>query len=288
MKKIDFFCVGTQKGGTTTLHDILIQHPDLCLPEKKETHFFSNVNFRSNLKDLYFNNFKNLDSYKFFGEVDPEYSFFSESAKRIYETFGKTKIIFIIRNPVERAFSHYLMTKRRGLEDLTFEKALKVEKERIKTEYGAMHYSYLSRGYYLKQILTFEEFFGAENVKIILFEEFINNTNKIVNEISDFIGLPPFNYYTNKMSNPASSPRFGVVQKFIYKKSKFKNIIGQLIKSKDIKRKIMQSIETLNLKKSKKDKLSIECKKSIYLMYFAKEIEALEKKLNINLSDWKN
>ncbi|GAA0737279.1 sulfotransferase [Gaetbulibacter jejuensis] len=288
MNKIDFFCIGTQKGGTTTLHDILSQHPDLCLPSKKETHFFSNESFYAKGKDYYINNyFKERDESKFIGEVDPEYSYFKDSAKRIYETFGQTKILFIIRNPIDRAYSHYLMTKRRGLESLTFEKALSLEKDRIKTDSDAMHYSYLSRGYYLNQILAFEKYFGIDNIKIVLFEDFIKNTEKSINEISDFIGLPKYSYDTSRISNPASSPRFKKIQKFIYKDNVIKKLIGKFIKSRDFKRKIMQSLESLNLKEGKKDRLSLESKKEFFSKYYIEEVEMLEKKLELNLSIWK-
>ncbi|MGY0391269.1 sulfotransferase family protein [Bizionia sp. KMM 8389] len=288
MSKIDFFCIGTQKGGTTTLHDILSQHPDLCLPEKKETHFFSDESLYLKGKDFYLKNFKARETAKFLGEVDPEYSYFKASAKRIFDTFGITKIVFIIRNPVERAYSQYLMTERRGLENLDFETALETESERIKTVSDAMHYSYLSRGYYINQLETFEAYFGADNIKIVLFEEFIKDTEGKVQEISDFIGLPSYNYITDKISNPAAKPRFLAIQKFIYGDNPVKKIIGKFLGSKDFKRKLMLSLESMNLKASKKEKLSADAKQKIYLKYYAKEVEALEKKLGLNLSIWKN
>lgn len=288
MNKNIFFCVGTQKAGTTTLHDILNQHPDLCLPEKKETHFFSNENLYLKGQNFYFKYFKELNNCNFLGEIDPEYSYFKESAKRIYNTFGKVKIIFILRNPVDRAYSHYLMTQRRGLEEFSFEKALNLEKERILNEKDAMHYSYLSRGYYLNQIQAFEKYFGIENIKIVLFDEFINNTNVVVNEISNFIELPPHKYNTVITSNPASSPRVLLLQKFIHKDNSLKRFVGRFFFSKDRKRKIMEHIENLNLKTTKKEKLTKAIRKSVYDKYYVTEINELEKSLDLNLSIWKH
>ena len=129
MDKIDFLCIGAQKAGTTTLHDILSQHPNLCLPVKKETHFFSNEELFSKGKKHYSKYFIKYEDYDFFGEVDPEYSYCKDSAKRIYDMFGELKIIFIMRDPVERAYSNYLMTKRRGLEPHSFEDAIEVRKK---------------------------------------------------------------------------------------------------------------------------------------------------------------
>ena len=288
MTKFNFFCIGTQKAGTTTLHEILNQHPNLCLPEKKETHFFSNEDLFAQGKSFYLDFFNNIDNFDFFGEIDPEYSYFTESAERIYDMFGGVKIIFILRNPVERAFSHYLMTKRRGLEELSFERAMDIEETRLLNKADKMHYSYQSRGLYLNQLLTFEKIFGKKNIKVILFEDFIKHTDDYISEISNFIGLPAFNFDANKKSNPASSPRFKIIQKLIYKDNKTKKLIGKLFGSKDRKRKIAQYLEGINLKKSKKEKLSHELRTKIYKKYYEKEISQLELKLDLNLDIWKH
>ncbi len=85
--------------------------------------------------------------------------FFDESLKRLqkYIDFSSAKFIFILRDPVERAFSHYLVTYRRGLEPLSFEEAIEKEDERLSKGgfFERMHYSYVSRGFYLRQIKRF-------------------------------------------------------------------------------------------------------------------------------------
>ena len=287
MKKIDFVCVGVQKAGTTTLHNILNQNPNLVLPERKETHFFSDEQLFNKGIDTYSNFFKNLNSSKFVGEIDPEYSFSKNAAQRIYEVFGKIKIIIILRNPVERAYSHYLMTKRRGLEDLHFEEAIENEKGRIKTEKDRMHLSYISRGMYLWQVDNYKTIFGSKNVKLIIFEDFIANKDKYIRDISDFIGLPDFPYTTDLKSNPASSPRFKSVQQFIYGESKLKKAIGSLIRSKEVKRRLAQYLESVNLKASRRKVLSNDTKKIIYERFYREEIEKIENKYMLNLSTWK-
>ena len=286
-RKIDFMCVGVQKAGTTTLHDILNQHPDLCLPLKKETHFFSNSElFRKGL-DHYFDNYFEKAEHQLYGEIDPEYSYENSAAERIYNSFGQIKILFILRNPIDRAYSQYLMTKRRGLEELSFMDALREEKERLSDGESRFHHSYLSRGYYSGQLANYEKYFEAHNIKVILFEEFIKNTEKHVQQISNFIALPKFQFITDRVSNPASEPRIKGIQKFIYSKSKFKNLIGKLIVSKDIKRKMMQAVERQNLKKIDKEELPEEIRKSVYEEYYHSEIEELERKLKLDLSIWK-
>ena len=129
---------------------------------------------------------------------------------------------------------------------------LKLEKNRILTDDGNFHYSYLSRSYYLEQLSNYEKYFKPNNIKIVLFEELIKNTETIINEISDFIGLPSYEYVTTKISNPASNPRFEFIQRFIYQKNGLKKMVGILIPSKERKRKIMQGLEKLNLKMTQK------------------------------------
>ena len=278
-KKPLFICIGVQKSGTTSLHDILNQHPDLCLPLKKETHFFSNEELYRKGKEFYFGFFDGLDRYKYFGEIDPEYTFNIDSAKRIYEMFGETKIVIMLRNPVERAYSHYLMTKRRSLEKFGFEKAISLEEKRIKSKDGKFHHSYISRGLYLEQISTFEKYFGIENIKVVIFEDFIKETASHINEIANFIDLPLFEYDYNKKSNPSSRPRLKFIQRFIYGNNKIKNVFGNLISSRDYKRRLMQRIEKMNLKKENKEPLKFETKQKLYETYFKAEIIELEKKL---------
>jgi hypothetical protein len=279
MSKLDFICVGVQKAGTTTLHDILRQHHQLCLPQKKETHFFSDEDIYNKGTSHYLKYFDNSKLYKFYGEVDPEYSYFLESAERIFNTFGRIKIIFILRNPIDRAYSHYLMTKRRGLENLSFEEAMEKERARISNKADKMHYSYRSRGFYLEQLLTYEQYFGRDNIKILLFEDFIEKTKESIIDVANFIGLGDFEYNIERLSNPASEPRFKKIQEFIYKDNKIKKSLGSLIPSKDTKRQLAEYLESLNLKPSNKKKIPITTREKLYLTYYKKKSKILKQNL---------
>jgi hypothetical protein len=285
---IKFICVGVQKAGTSTLHDILIQHPNLKLPTLKETHHFRDVEKFNKGKDHYFNYyFKKRDKQKYYGEINPEYAYFDECGDRIKSYFDELKIVFILRNPVDRAYSHYLMTKRRGLETLSFEDAITHEKDRLTSHYNKIHYSYISRGYYSKQISRFENLFGSNNVKIVLFDNLVKDSKITVDEIVDFIGLNKMEFNYDVKSNPATKVRNKHLRDFIYQENTFKKIIGKLIPSKKIKDYIMNTLSKKNLKPSETIKLEMELKKFIYQRYFVDEIGMLEKKLGINLSNWK-
>jgi hypothetical protein len=286
-RKIDFICVGVQKAGTSTFHDIIKQHPSLELPLYKETHFFNDNNKYRKGIDHYFEFYFKKKKKLFMGEITPEYSYFDYCADRIHKAFGAIKILLILRNPVDRAYSHYLMTRRRGLEPLSFKEALEQETNRLNTYDNAINFSYIDRGRYVEQIKRFQHKFGNENVKIILFEDLIKNTEKTILSVSSFIGLPHYNYNYSVKSNSASEPKSTFLRDFIHKPNWIKKRVGSLIPSKKIKDYLMINLNKKNLKPSKKEEIPYSFKKEIYETYFIEEIENLETIINTDLGHWK-
>ena len=184
---VRFLCAGAQKSGTTTLHKILEQHPEISLPILKETKFFiDKEKFQQGL-DFYLSHFdKNRDNQApIRGEIDPDYMYHEESVQRIHDTLGKKiKLIFILRNPADRAYSHYLMNQKRYIEDKSFREALHLEEQRLnKGEYYKQNFSYQDRGYYSRQIKRFLDFFPRKNMMFVLFENFIRDQEKYTSEI---------------------------------------------------------------------------------------------------------
>ncbi len=135
----DFPIVGAMKSGTSSLYLYTTQHPHVLPALKVEVHYFD-INFNRGNK-WYRSHFPTI-FYKFIsrlikrhkmitGEASPYYLFFPHSAQRIYTTFPNLKIIIILRNPVDRAYSHYFHSTRGGFESLSFEEAVKKESERL-------------------------------------------------------------------------------------------------------------------------------------------------------------
>ncbi len=110
MNKPTFLCVGAQKAGTTSLYNIIKQHSQIFMPQKKELHFFDwHENFAKG-NDWYFKKFQNSEKYLARGEITPNYIYKEYVPKRILDIIGKdVKLIFMLRNPADRAFSHYKM-----------------------------------------------------------------------------------------------------------------------------------------------------------------------------------
>jgi hypothetical protein len=186
----NFLCIGVQKAGTTLLYEILRQHPQIFLPQVKEVHFFDiDENFNKGI-EWYQQHFYGSEDYKLVGDVTPAYIFFEHVPERIKQILGpEIKLLIMLRNPVDRAYSHYWMSFRRGYEGLSFEKAIAKEGSRIKDGYLTRHrFSYISRGFYAKQLKTYLSFFPGQNINIVIFEQFTTNMKVHIEELLDFLG----------------------------------------------------------------------------------------------------
>ncbi|MEM4261319.1 MAG: sulfotransferase [Candidatus Woesearchaeota archaeon] len=205
MNKPNFFCIGAQKSGTTLLYELLRKHPEIYIPEQKELHFFDiDDNYKKGIS-WYLQFFKPSINQKAIGTITPSYIYFDDVPERIQAELGNNiKFIIILRNPIDRAYSHYWMSFKRGYETLSFEKAIMMEHARIRKGYFEKNnFSYISRGFYSEQLERYYRFFPKENFKILIFERFIKQTEQHLCEILDFLGVDKFqinkgNYIVHK------------------------------------------------------------------------------------------
>jgi lipopolysaccharide transport system ATP-binding protein len=192
--------IGVQKGGTTTLFHQLSQHPQIDNPAIKETHYFD-LNYDQPVES-YINQFKNRKKNTTTGEASPYYFFHPHVAARVHKYFPDVKLVLLLRNPAERAYSHYQMARRAGFETIeTFEEAISKEDERIGEWYEKMvnnerenytevqRLSYLSRGNYVKQLKTWLSYFKRENFLFIESEEYYSDPETELKKIHSFLGL---------------------------------------------------------------------------------------------------
>lgn len=202
--KVDFFVIGVARGGTTSLYHYLQQHPGIFLPKVKECNFFSSVEsldkevyanpkpgkeyhmriIRS--KEVYDALFTEAQPGQLKGEISPAYIWDPTSAKRIYEHNKNAKIIVSLRNPIERAYSHYLMHYHTGYErSPSFEEALEASRKEI---WGGGN-QYLEMGLYHDQLKAYYELFDPERIKVIISEEWTKKNGDALNDIYQFLGL---------------------------------------------------------------------------------------------------
>ena len=200
--------VGAAKSGTTSLHNYLKQHPDIFMSNHKEPHFLINNEIGvnripkgiNNLQD-YSNLFSNGASQKYRGESSAMYLQFPEIAIKNIDRYldEDVKIIIMLRNPIERAFSGYQHVKRYNLdEDLDFEDALEVSEQRYFTNNNITPASrYIHIGMYNEFVRKFKTKFKT-NVHIIIYKDFINNTNQELSRLFSFLGIKDVQIDFNK------------------------------------------------------------------------------------------
>ncbi|OCQ91431.1 sulfotransferase [Oscillatoriales cyanobacterium USR001] len=197
-----FLIIGVQKGGTTSLYNYLIQHPQIAPATHKEVHFFD-LNFDKGV-EWYKSQFPNsTESDRLLtGEASPYYIFHPHVPHRVYNLFPQIKIILLLRNPIERAISHYYYYVKIGCENLSLENAIAAEPQRLAGEieklianetyysYNHQHHAYLSRGIYADQLLNWMKFFPKEQILILKSEDLYTNPAATFNTALEFLNLP--------------------------------------------------------------------------------------------------
>ena len=148
--KVGFLIAGVQKGGTTSLHSYLRQHPQILMARPKEAHFFDDdEKFVAGVPNYsaYHRHFTFRLSASICGEATPIYLYWSDAMRRIWEYNPEMKIIALLRNPIERAWSHWRMETVRKADDAPFSIAIRRESERVREALPHQHrvYSYLYR-----------------------------------------------------------------------------------------------------------------------------------------------
>jgi Sulfotransferase domain len=206
----DFIIIGAARSGTSTMYDYLVRNPLVISALTKEIKFFDGYyNFglawyRSFFPtilekiQLRLKNKQNIIT----GEATPDYIFHPIAPKRIGKIIPQVKLIALLRNPVDRAYSHYSMFYKTKLETLSFEKAIQHEEKRIAGEKEKIledenyyspnftNYSYLYRGIYVEQLKLWYDIFSKEQILIIRSEDLYSQPEKIKKQVCEFLSIP--------------------------------------------------------------------------------------------------
>lgn len=288
--KPNFLVVGAAKSGTTSLFHYLNQHPDIFIPEVKECRFFSQLpkNFNGLGAEFFQNSgitdekqyFKFFDGYenKVCGDISNDYLYYHyESIKNIKKYLSdEVKIIIILRNPIDRAYSNYLHAVRDGWEDCNFEEAIIKENWR-KNNNWAWPYHYIKAGMYFEQVKAYLDNF--KNVKIYLFEDM--KKDFFYKDIFAFLNISYVNIQKEKIYNVSGVPKNQFIQKFIKEKNLIKDILKPMI-PKEIRTIMLKKIESNNLRKIPMKIETREYLKNI----FKNDINNLSRLINRDLAKW--
>ena len=192
-KKVSFLIAGTQKGGTTALSAYLARHPQIFIPAAKEVHFFDNDDYDWVQPDwsLYHQHFKTALAGQCWGEATPITMWWRPAIDRLWRYNRDIKILFILRNPITRAYSHWNMEYQRGVETLPFLDALKQEVVRCRAALPAQHrvFSYVDRGFYSCQLRELWRYFPRDQVMVIRQEHLAEEPADTMISVERFLGL---------------------------------------------------------------------------------------------------
>lgn len=194
--KVNFLLAGTQKGGTTTLDAYLRGHPKIRMAEKKEVHFFDNDSFFQAESPNYENYHKDFPADSspedfLYGESTPIYMYWRESPQRIYRYNPAIKFIVSLRNPIDRAYSHWNMERARNADTASFLDALQSEPTRCRTVWPSQHrvFSYVDRGRYLSQLERIYRYFPKEQVLLLRTDDLYTKPELVLKQIFNFLGV---------------------------------------------------------------------------------------------------
>ena len=282
--KVNLFIVGTPKAGTTSLHHYLNEFPEILMSIRKETDFFSHREIqeqglyygssRINTLTKYNRLFSDWIDESIIGEASVSYLFYPDVPERIKLYNDNSKIIIMLRNPTERAFSHYLMDYRLGLTSDSFE-----EEFDKKTTLNFQQYFLL--GNYFHQVKRYLDIFGKENVHIIWYSNFKEKTENELNKVISFLGLNTnFRVDFNKIHNSFSMPKNNFIRK-IYSIVWLRKTLSFLLPTN-----ILIYIKKVFFNEDNKPKLSKKTRE-LLCKYYLSDIESLEELLSVNLSQWK-
>lgn len=220
-----FVIPGASKSGTTSLHYYLDEHPDIYMSSPKELHFFSrNKNYEQGL-EAYERNFSGWEDETAVGEASPTYFYHGRTwenktggfiwapdddpAIRLADAYPDVKILFSLRNPITRGYSQFWKNVRQGKErTVPFREALKEELRGDRTpEERPRCWVYANQ--YSTHLQHWLDQFGRDQVKFLVFEKWIDNTEETLNEVCEFLGVEPLEEWphASEIKNPSKTPR---------------------------------------------------------------------------------
>ena len=290
--KIDFIGIGAERSGTTWIYDCLNEHPEVCMASQKEIYYFNrldrhflkieNKRYKRGL-GWYMSFFNHCGEKSIKGEFTPTYMFCPHSVARIKEHFPEVKLIAILRNPVDRAFSQYLSNKRSGLiPDVSFEKALKIMD------------SYVEKGYYYKHLIRYFKLFPRKRIRIFLTEDMADRPRWVVKSLYKFLGLKDINFVPHSIyrkSNVSMVSRWFALNSFlinieIFLKRQKLDIILRFLEEVGIRKLAYDINHFVNVKPLEEYPKVRKTTRKRLTKVFKKDIQSLEKLIKRDLRAW--
>lgn len=287
----NFLVLGAQKAGTTSLYFYLSQHPDIYMSPVKEPHFFTfgdgNTNYTDpdfdpqrlvTTFDVYKALFEKVENEKAVGEASPSYLYNPRAPHQIKTYIPQAKMIAILRNPVERAFSNYMHCRRDGREPhAVFAEALEAEESRIQEGWSDL-WHYKRQGFYFEQISRYLGLFDAAQLKIFLYEDLKTKPQSMLREIFGFLEVDDsFAPNVSSRHNVSGVPRNALALGVVKAVKPFNRLAKRFVP-----RSISSRVRELILERPA---ISMETRQQLEALY-REDIMQLEELLGRDLKHW--
>lgn len=295
-----FIIIGAAKSGTSAIYSFLRQHPQIYMSPKKEPYYFAlqgeTVEFKApGDKGINHRAVTTLDEYEALfaertdelqsGEASTLYLYSKQAAGRIKAQRPDAKLIAVLRNPVERAFSSYLHTLRDGWEtSATFAEALAAEPERIAANWSHI-WHYQQAGFYADQIERYLELFPREQLLILLYDDLKASPSELLQTIYQFLDVDPsFEVDTSRRYNVSGKARFAGLQRWIVEPNRLKTMTKSFVPT-EVRLGIRQKLLDLNVTSAKPASLLPSDRERLHAI-FHDDILRLQKLINRDLTHW--
>ena len=288
MKLPEFIILGAGKSGTTSLYKYLQQHPNVFFPEKKELYFFA---FEGEDKpegmitqfDRYQAMFESAPEEKVIGEVSSVYLFRPRAAERIHHYLPKAKLIAILRNPADRAFSDYLMHVGNNHFSIIDSKTGK-PKEFAKIVKNRSYF--IQIGFYYEQLKRYYDRFDADQIKVYLYDDLVTDSQSLVRDLFEFVGVEPdFAPDMSQRHKVSGIPKNRMLNDLVMKKNPIRSLAAKVLKpfmSASVRDRIRNNINKSNLERPQ---LSGEMRQEMIEIY-REDILQLQDILQRDLTAW--
>lgn len=294
----NFLIIGAAKSGTTALYTYIKQHPEVFMSTPKELRFFSYSGpYPENLSKEYIHPgvttieeyeqyFQNVTTEKAIGEASPMYLYRPGTAEKIKSIIPNIKMLAILRNPIDRAYSAYMHAIRDWKEPISsFKLALEKEQERIDAGWDIL-WHYKNAGLYYEQLVRFYSIFDTNQIKVYLYDDLISDIDSLLIDIFNFLTVdqsfkPDTRFHPNVSGFPKNTSFHDFMNRLFIKDNPIKRI-SRLIFPKKIRRGVMEKMRERNLEKRAMPREIREELKGI----FQADIMNLEKLIQRDLSIW--
>lgn len=277
----EFIIIGAGKCGTTSLHSYLSQHPQLYLCPKKETYFFINDTSRAQHRRWgavetlaeYSALFQDAPDDRVIGEISTTYYRYPESAARIHQLLPEVKIIAILRDPAERAFSSYQMFVQHGHETADFATLITPDNH------------YVKAGFYYAELLPFFELFPRQHIKILLYDDLCRNPQGFLQELWHFLGVEAFVPEMGERKREGGLPKNKALYRLLTQPNGLRATVATLLKLILPAEQRQRLRSKLVRQTTQKVKLSPEMRQRLIELY-RPDILQLQDLLERDLSAW--